>query len=107
MARPYVGRRHTGVPVPPGVGLRPPQLRGRVHQGEVLEHESARHAVKPLLAPLPLAGRVGTADALPTQVETARSLVEDKHAHYLFTVKDNQPTLNADIAGLQMEAFPP
>lgn len=64
-------------------------------------------AVKPLLDPLPLAGRVVTADALHTQAETARYLVEDRQAHYLFTVKDNQPTLKNDIASLRMEAFPP
>jgi hypothetical protein len=28
-----------------------------------------------------------------TQKETARFLVEDKKADYVFTVKDNQPTL--------------
>ena len=78
-----------------------------VHQVEVPEHESELHAVKPLLAPVPLAGRVVTADALHPQVETARYLVEKKHAQYLCTVKDNQPTLKADIAGLQLEAFPP
>ena len=78
-----------------------------VHQVEVPEHERELHAVKPLLDPVPLAGRVVTADALHTQVETARYLVEKKHAHYLFTVKDNQPTLKADIAGLQLEAVPP
>jgi predicted transposase YbfD/YdcC len=45
-----------------------------------------------LLDPLPLAGTVVTADALHT-LETARYLVETKKADYLFTVKDNQPTL--------------
>ncbi len=63
--------------------------------------------MKPLLDPLTLAGRVVTADALHTQTETARYLVCDKEAHYVFTVKDNQPTLKADIAGLHREAFPP
>ena len=48
-----------------------------------------------------------TADALHTQTETARHLVQDKGAHCLFTVKDNQATLKADIASLHMEAFPP
>jgi hypothetical protein len=62
-----------------------------VHQVEVPEHESELQAVKPLLDPVPLAGRVVTADALHTQVETARYLVEEKQAHDLFTVKDNQP----------------
>ena len=51
-------------------------------------------------------GQNGTADALHTQTETARYLVEDKSAHYLFTVKDNQPTLKSDIEGLHLEAFP-
>lgn len=80
---------------------------GVVHQVEVAEKTNEISAVKPLLDPLPLAGRVVTADALHTQAETARYLVEDKQAHYLFTVKDNQPTLKNDIAGLRMEAFPP
>ena len=60
-----------------------------------------------LLAPLPLRGRVVSADALHTQRETARYLVEDKQAHYLFTVKDNQPTLLDNIATLPWARFPP
>jgi hypothetical protein len=60
-----------------------------------------------LLDPLPLAGAVVTADALHTQVETARYLVETKQADYLLTVKDNQPTLRQDIADLNLTAFPP
>ncbi len=60
-----------------------------------------------LLAPLPLAGAVVTADAMHAQKETARYLVEEKKADYLFTVKENQPTLRQDIADLHLEAFPP
>ncbi len=60
-----------------------------------------------LLGPLPLAGTVVTADALHTHAETARFLVEDKHADYVLTVKDNQPTLRDDIAALGLPAFPP
>ncbi len=60
-----------------------------------------------LLAPLPLAGAVVTADALHTQTETARFLVEEKQADYVFTVKENQATLKQDIATLQLDAFPP
>lgn len=78
-----------------------------LNQVEVADKTSELKAVKPLLDPLPLAGRVVTADALHTQDENARYLVEDKGAHYLFTVKDNQPTLKTDIARLRMEAFPP
>ena len=78
-----------------------------MNQVEIPDKASEMGAVKPLLDSIPLAGRVVTADALHTQVETARYLVEDKQARYLFTVKDNQPTLKDDIASLQMEASPP
>jgi len=63
--------------------------------------------VPPLLAGLALTGAVVTLDALHTQTETARHLVEDKHADYVLTAKDNQPTLKADIATLRLDAFPP
>ena len=78
-----------------------------MNQVEIPDKASEMKAVKPLLDPIPLAGRVVTADALHTQLETARYLVEDKQAHYLFTVKDNQPTLKDDIASLHLEASPP
>lgn len=60
-----------------------------------------------LLDPLPLEGAVVTADALHTQHNTARYLVETKQADYLFIVKDNQSTLRQDIAELNLNAFPP
>jgi hypothetical protein len=61
-----------------------------------------------LLAPLPLAGAVVTADALHTQKNLARWLVEEKKADYCLTVKDNQPTLRQEIAELlESEAFSP
>jgi hypothetical protein len=63
--------------------------------------------LKPLLEPLPWQGRVVTADALHTQRESARFLVEDKQAHDLFTVKENQPTLYADLKALDTAHFPP
>jgi predicted transposase YbfD/YdcC len=47
----------------------------------------------PLLADLELAGTVVTADALHTHADAAEFLVSRKHAHYLFTVKANQPKL--------------
>ena len=56
--------------------------------------------VDPLLSGLDVAGTVVTADALLTQREIARHLVEDKHADYVFTAKDNQPTLRKDIDDL-------
>jgi hypothetical protein len=64
-------------------------------------------ALPALLAPLPLAGTIVTADALHTQTDTARFLVEEKRADYVFTVKENQSALKQDIAALQLDAFPP
>jgi hypothetical protein len=63
--------------------------------------------VKPLLKDVDITGSVVTADAMHTQKETARFLVEDKRADYVFTVKDNQATLREDIADLRLDAFPP
>lgn len=54
-------------------------------------------ALPELLAPLELDGTVVTADALNTQRESARHIVQDKGGHYLFTVKDNQQTLRKRI----------
>lgn len=51
----------------------------------------------PLLAPLDIEGVCITADALLTQREFARHLVEDRKAHYHFTVKANQKTLLDDL----------
>lgn len=78
-----------------------------INQVEVGDKTNEIKALKPLLDTLDLKGRVVTADALHTQCEAARYLVEDKAAHYLFTVKDNQSTLKEDIASLHLEASPP
>jgi predicted transposase YbfD/YdcC len=47
----------------------------------------------PLLAGLDLARTVVTADALHTHRDAAEFVVTSKQAHYLFTVKANQPGL--------------
>ena len=51
----------------------------------------------PLLKSLDLQGKTITADALLTQRDIAKWLIEN-HAHYHFTVKGNQKTLFDDIA---------
>jgi predicted transposase YbfD/YdcC len=63
-------------------------------------------AFQPLLAGLDLAGTVITADALQTHPQAAEFLVTRKHAHYLFTVKANQPTLLARCTGLPWHRVP-
>lgn len=78
-----------------------------VAQVAVGEKTNEIPCIKPLLADLDIQGAVVTADALHTQRETARYLVEDKGADYVFTVKDNQPTLRQDIETLHLEGFPP
>jgi hypothetical protein len=50
-----------------------------------------------LFGGLDLAGRRVALDALHTQDETARQLVMEQGAHYLLTVKNNQPTLRHNI----------
>jgi predicted transposase YbfD/YdcC len=78
-----------------------------IGQLEVEEKTNEIPKLPELLAPLPLEGAVITADAMHTQSESARSIVETKKADYLFTVKDNQPTLRQDISDLKLESFPP
>jgi len=96
-------------------GQRPPQLISAIlHQEAVVigqmavsEKTNEIPKLKELLQPLPLEGAIVTADALHTQKESARFLVEDKGADYLFIAKDNQKTLRQDIADLHLNDFPP
>ena len=78
-----------------------------VAQREIPAKTNEIPEIKPLLHPLDLTGQVVTADALHTQREAARFLVEDKQAHYLLTVKHNQPSLYADLSALTEAHFPP
>ncbi|WP_244809762.1 ISAs1 family transposase [Streptomyces sp. So13.3] len=56
-----------------------------------------------LLEPFDLTGVTVTADALHTQREHARFLVEEKQAHYLLVVKTNQPRLHHQLRSLPWE----
>ena len=94
---------------------RAPHLLGAVlhHEGIVLAQQQVGDKtneipmIKPLLDGLNIEGTVVTADSLHTQIETARYLVEDKKADYVFTAKDNQPTLKKDIQHLGLKTSPP
>lgn len=59
-----------------------------IAQREVSSKTNEIPEAKPLLAPLDLRGKVVTADALHTQKELARFLVEDKQTDYCMTVKE-------------------
>jgi len=64
-------------------------------QREIAAKTNEIPELAPLLAGLDLSGVVVTADALHTQRTTARHLVADRGAHYVLTVKGNQPSLFA------------
>jgi predicted transposase YbfD/YdcC len=64
--------------------------------GEEVKQTNEIGMVIPLLEDLDIAGKTVAADALPTQRKLAEHLIE-RNAHYVFTVKDNQPTLREDI----------
>lgn len=51
-------------------------------------------------------GAVFTMDALHAQRGHARYLVEQRNAHYLVAIKDNQPTLAAQLRALPWEQVP-
>jgi predicted transposase YbfD/YdcC len=64
-----------------------------VAQQRVADKSNEIPALAPLLSVLDLHGVVVTADALHTQVETAKVLVEEMGAHFVLVVKRNQPAL--------------
>lgn len=78
-----------------------------VNQLEVDEITNEIPMINPLLNDLDIQGTVVTADALHTQVKTARYIVEDKQVDYLFIVKDNQKTLREDISVFKENDFSP
>jgi predicted transposase YbfD/YdcC len=78
-----------------------------VAQSQVGEKSNEIPGAKPLLEPLDLRGVTVSADAMHTQTDLARFLVEEKQADYVFVAKDNQPTLRADIEALEWESFSP
>jgi predicted transposase YbfD/YdcC len=97
---------------------------GVIAQKRVSDKTNEIPCLPQMLAQLQIEGTVVTADALHTQKETARYVVEQKKADYVFVAKDNQPTLCEDIRelftteqqqaqkhsaaqGLDHEAFPP
>jgi len=78
-----------------------------VAQREVDEKTNEIPELKNLLSPLDVKGQVITADSLHTQRETARWVVEEKGADYVFIVKDNQKSLHEDLRALEEEDFSP
>lgn len=85
----------------------PHEVPAVLAQRDVAHKTNEITQLKPLLDPLNLTGCAVTLDALHCQRETARYLVEDKGAAYVFTaVKDNQPTLFAQLDALPWATVP-
>jgi hypothetical protein len=78
-----------------------------IAQKEVGDKTNEIPELRKLLKPIDIEGSVVTADAMHTQAETARFIVKDKKADYLFTVKDNQEKLRNSLESLNYEAFSP
>lgn len=77
-----------------------------VAQVEIDDKTGEISAFEPLLRPLNLAGVVVTADALHTQRDHARFLVQDKKAHFILVVKKNQPSLYHQLKTLPWRQIP-
>lgn len=69
-------------------------------QIRVADKTSEIGALQDVLAGLDIEGSVVSADALHTQTDTAQHLVKERKAHYLLTVKRNQPTLFNQVKAL-------
>ena len=83
------------------------RLRAYCSRTHKLFESPSERTLRRFLEPLSIEGRLVTADALHTQRETARFLVNDKQAHYVFTVKDNHKSLRSDLQAFDWKAFPP
>ena len=66
----------------------------------VAEGSNEIPAVQELLRRVELEGSLVTADALNTQTETARIIVQERGADYLFTVKGNQKGVSENVRQL-------
>ena len=76
-----------------------------VGQRRVSDKSNEIPALRDLLAPMDLDGAVVTADAMHTQKGTAE-WIRSRSAHYLLTVKDNQPGLKRELGALPWKDVP-
>ncbi|MFO7641584.1 MAG: ISAs1 family transposase [Candidatus Competibacteraceae bacterium] len=84
-----------------------PESGRLVAQRPVDEKSNEITALRPMLDPLALDGVVITADAMHAQQQAARFLTQEKGADYFFTLKGNQPTVEAKARQLLSSVFPP
>jgi predicted transposase YbfD/YdcC len=88
-------------------------IRGYLRRVTAAREISAKSNEIPAFAPLladiddeHLRGAVVTMDALHAQRDHAAYLVEQRHAHYLVTVKGNQPNLSKQLRALPWDQVP-
>jgi predicted transposase YbfD/YdcC len=84
-------------PAPHLLSVSTHQTQETLVQVRVADHTNEIPVAQALVPLLPLRGRVVTADALHTQTALAQMIL-DHGGDYLFCVKENQPTLHADLA---------
>jgi hypothetical protein len=75
-------------------------------QRPVDDHSNEITALRPMLEPVALEGVVASADAMHAQQDAARFIVQEKGGEY-FTLKGNQPSIQAKAERLLGAAFPP
>ena len=75
-------------------------------QRQVADKSNEITAFIPLLTGLDLTGMVITADAMQTQRANTRFLRQQKNAHFIFPVLDNQPTLFDRLDALDWKSVP-
>ncbi|MFE1194193.1 transposase [Streptomyces olivaceoviridis] len=77
-----------------------------IAQVEVGSKTNETRCVRPLLAPLELAGTTVTIHALHSVKATITRLVTAKKAHYIAVLKTNQPTPHRQLTALSWNAIP-
>jgi predicted transposase YbfD/YdcC len=75
-------------------------------QRQIADKSNEIGAFVGLLTPLDVVDHVVTADAMQTQRKNARWLCEEKKAHFVFPVLDNQPTLFDRLDALDWAGVP-
>jgi hypothetical protein len=78
-----------------------------VAQRPVDEKSNEITALRPMLQDVALDGVVVTADAMQAQQDGARFLTQEKGADYFFSLKGNQPSVEAAAERFLNRAFPP
>lgn len=101
------GSRNKGVP---GVHLVSAVLHRDgtvISQTRVPDKSNEIKSVRPVLDGVDITGAVVTGDAMFAQTDIAVCIVEEKHADYLLTVKNNQPGIRAKIEAMGLESLSP